>query len=89
MASINCFSEAHVKIIEQFLACYRELFEHSGHGKMSVEMRFLKRGQKEILINCGREYRFTVDCCESCANGKLCEQSSHIKPSLDENVTVK
>ena len=28
---------------------------------MSVEMKFLKKGQKEILIRCGKDYRFVVD----------------------------
>jgi hypothetical protein len=28
---------------------------------MSVEIRFLKRGQKEILIRCGKDYRYVVD----------------------------
>ncbi len=78
------FSEAHKEILGQLSTCYKELFEHSGHGKMSIEMRFLKRGQKEILINCGREYRFTVDCCETCSKGKPCEREEFINEKYNK-----
>ncbi len=40
---------------------FLEIFKHNGFGSLDVGMRFLKRGQKEILIRCGREYRFVVD----------------------------
>ncbi len=81
MEETNCFSRIHSHVIEQLHKCYQELFEHSGHGKMSIEMRFLKRGQKEVLINCGREYRFIVDCCEKCATGISCDKPKKIKSS--------
>lgn len=51
----------HAEVFEQMLNLYTELYKHQGYGKMSVEMRFLKRGQKEILISCGKEYRYIVD----------------------------
>ncbi len=84
MVDVSCFPKAHEELITQLLTCYRELFEHHGHGKMSVEMRFLKRGQKEVLITCGRQYRFTVDCCEGCATGIPCEKSQ--KEKKNENI---
>lgn len=40
---------------------YDELFEHDGFGDVRVEIRILKRGQKEVLIHCGKQYRFVVD----------------------------
>lgn len=51
----------HAEVFEQLMNLYTELYKHQGYGKMSVEMRFLKRGQKEILISCGKEYRYIVD----------------------------
>jgi hypothetical protein len=53
--------EEHDRILERLLALYRELFLHDGYGAMRVEMRFLKKGQKEILVICGKEYRFVVN----------------------------
>jgi len=37
------------------------LLEHDGSSHLEVSMKILKRGQKEILIQCGRVYRFVVD----------------------------
>lgn len=46
-------------------ACLVELFDellrHDGYGDLAVEMRILKRGQKEVLLRCGKQYRFVVD----------------------------
>jgi hypothetical protein len=58
-------SEDHEKIFEKIGELYRELFQHDGYGTLSVEMRFLKKGQKEILVICGKEYRFVVNVKES------------------------
>ncbi|MCB1078046.1 MAG: hypothetical protein KDM63_09620 [Verrucomicrobiae bacterium] len=38
-----------------------DLLLHDGFGHIEIDMKILKRGQKEILINCGKEYRFVVD----------------------------
>ena len=50
--------EVKAKIFE----LYDELFSHDGYGEVKVEMRILQRGQKEIIIYCGKQYRFVVDC---------------------------
>lgn len=50
---------------EQVLArvqqLYDTLFRHDGYGEMRIEMRILKKGQKEIIIHCGKQYRYVVD----------------------------
>lgn len=43
------------------LALFDELFEHDGFGALHVEMRILRRGQKEVILDCGKQYRFVVD----------------------------
>ncbi len=50
-------NEVKAKILE----LYDELFSHDGYGEIKVEMRILHRGQKEIIIHCGKQYRFVVD----------------------------
>lgn len=40
---------------------FDELLCHDGFGDLSVEMRILKRGQKEVLIRCGKQYRYVLD----------------------------
>lgn len=40
---------------------YRELIAHDGFGELRVDVRILKRKQKEVIITCGKQYRFVVD----------------------------
>jgi hypothetical protein len=48
-------------VLEQFAKLYHELFCHDGYGEIRLEMKILRRGQKEIIIHCGKQYRFVVD----------------------------
>jgi hypothetical protein len=50
-----------VRVLEKLMDLYQGLFLHDGYGELKVRMRFLKKGQKEILLQCGKEYRFVVD----------------------------
>lgn len=34
---------------------------HDGFGHIEIDMKILKRGQKEVVIGCGKEYRFVID----------------------------
>lgn len=38
-----------------------ELIAHDGFGSLRVDIRLLRRGQKEIILDCGKQYRFVVD----------------------------
>ena len=49
------------KIIEKVAELYSDLYEHDGFGSMSIDMKILKRKQKEIVLKCGCEYRYVVD----------------------------
>ena len=56
---------AHVdnaEVKSRLSAFYDDLMTHDGFAEMRVEIRLLKRGQKEVIIHCGRQYRFVVDC---------------------------
>lgn len=46
---------------KQLEALFDELLRHDGFGDLRVEMRLLKRGQKEVIIYCGKQYRYVVD----------------------------
>jgi hypothetical protein len=43
-------------------ALYDDLVTHDGFAEMRMEIRLLKRGQKEVILHCGKQYRFVVDC---------------------------
>ena len=40
---------------------FDDLVQHDGFGEFSVEMRILKRQQKEVIIHYGKQYRYIVD----------------------------
>jgi hypothetical protein len=48
---------------------YDMLFRHDGFGEMRVELRILKRGQKEVIIHCGKQYRYVVDFSPAASSG--------------------
>jgi len=37
------------------------LLDHDGYGQLIVDLRILKRGQKEVIVRCGKEYRYVVN----------------------------
>ncbi|SDY74208.1 hypothetical protein [Tindallia californiensis] len=48
-------------VLDSIQQLYDSLFQHDGYGEMKIEMKFLKKGQKEIIIHCGKQYRYVVD----------------------------
>ena len=40
---------------------YNMLVEHEGYGEMKIDFKILKKGQKEVIIHCGKQYRYVVD----------------------------
>lgn len=57
---------------------YDDLIAHDGFAELRVEIRLLKRGQKEVILHCGKQYRFVVDCPES-MDGKRKEDAMAYK----------
>lgn len=54
-------NDPNAAVHEKLLSVYDALYRHNGFGEMTVEVRILKKQQKEILIRCGKQYRFVVD----------------------------
>ena len=48
-------------VVARLVALYADLLTHEGFGEIRVEVRILKRRQKEVIIHCGKQYRFVVD----------------------------
>ncbi len=61
---------SHEAILARIESLYHMLFAHSGYGEMSIEIRFLRKHEKEVLIKCGKQYRFVVPC--DCPAGETC-----------------
>ena len=54
-------SDSNETVLSKIRELYEMLYRHEGYGEMKVEMRILKRGQKEVIIHCGKQYRFVID----------------------------
>jgi transcriptional regulator of NAD metabolism len=48
-------------VIGKLLEVVDDAIRHDGYGDIHVEVKILKRKQKEVIIHYGRQYRFVVD----------------------------
>lgn len=46
---------------DKLMALFEDILDHDGFGEIRVEVNILKRKQKEVIIHCGKQYRFVVD----------------------------
>ena len=49
------------KVLDQFIHLYEDLVRHDGYGEIKVEVRILRQGEKEVVLSCGKQYRFIVN----------------------------
>ena len=54
-------ADSHDQVKRRVDALYNMLIEHDGYGEMTIDFKILKKGQKEIVIRCGKQYRYVVD----------------------------
>ncbi|HEY5621281.1 MAG TPA: hypothetical protein VIR77_01645 [Pontiella sp.] len=54
-------ADSHDQVKKRIDALYNMLVAHDGYGEMRVDFKILKKGQKEIIIHCGKQYRYVVD----------------------------
>ncbi len=54
--------EQHREVMGRLMDLYTGLFCHDGYGEIRIEMRILRRGQKEVILHCGKQYRYVLDC---------------------------
>lgn len=38
-----------------------DILAHDGYGDIRIEVRILKRRQKEVILHCGKQYRYVID----------------------------
>ena len=46
---------------KQLMAIFDDAFKHDGFSDFKIEMRILKRQQKEVIIHYGKQYRYVLD----------------------------
>lgn len=52
---------ANAPVLAKLTDLYREAFLHDGFAELKVEIRILRRGQKEVILHCGKQYRYVID----------------------------
>jgi hypothetical protein len=45
----------------RLLGLLDDVLSHDGYGSIQVDVRLLKKGQKEVILDCGKQYRYVVD----------------------------
>ena len=43
------------------LELFEDAFEHDGFSEIKIEIKILKRLQKEIILHYGKQYRYVLD----------------------------
>ena len=49
-------------VLRKLNELYHEAIANDGFAEIRIEIRILRRGQKEVILHCGKQYRFIVDC---------------------------
>ena len=57
----KCYASWKCAVKKRLLELLDELMAHDGFGSIKVDIRLLKRGQKEVIIDCGKQYRYVID----------------------------
>lgn len=52
---------ANATVLAKLNDLYCEAFAHDGFAELKVEIRILRRGQKEVILHCGKQYRYVID----------------------------
>jgi hypothetical protein len=51
----------HDQAKNKLMELFDDVLTHDGFGEIRVEMKILKRKQKEVILHCGKQYRFVID----------------------------
>ena len=48
-------------VLEKVRELFHALIAHDGYGDMRIEVRILKRDKKEVIVHCGKQYRYVIE----------------------------
>jgi len=48
-------------VLAKITELYEMLYHRDGYGEMTIEMRILPKGQEEVIIRCGKQFRSVID----------------------------
>ncbi len=59
MAAVS--TNNHLDVLGKLVELYQDIYDHDGYGEIRVEVRIQRRGQKEVILHCGKQYRYVLD----------------------------
>lgn len=48
-------------VLNKLTELYDDVFSHDGYGEIRIEIKIQRRGQKEVILHCGKQHRYVVD----------------------------
>lgn len=58
----NITTDTSIKTLKsKLMELVDDVLAHDGYGDIRIEVKILKRRQKEVILHCGKQYRFVVD----------------------------
>lgn len=51
----------HFEVLNKLIEVFMDIYRHDGYGGFRVEVKILKRRQKEVIIHAGKQYRYVLD----------------------------
>ena len=61
MPSDDNNSHSREEVVGKLEHLFDEVLGHDGYGRIEVDMKILRKGQKEVVLRCGKEYRYVLD----------------------------
>ncbi|HSG93282.1 MAG TPA: hypothetical protein VK999_06160 [Methylotenera sp.] len=58
-------------LTDKLLMLVDDVLAHDGYGDIHIEVKILKRQQKEVIIHYGKQYRFVVECPQNLLSNPL------------------
>lgn len=55
-------------LTDKLLNMVEDVLNHDGFGDIRIEVRILKRQQKEVIVHYGKQHRFVIDSPQEAVN---------------------
>ncbi len=80
--------ELNKEVLAKISELYSSVFEHDGFGEIRIEMKILRRGQKEVIIHCGKQYRYIIDYKNESKNNEIDNQPLNVKKQFNYDLEI-
>lgn len=49
-------------VLDKIVSCFDDAFAHDGYADVTISLRIRRKGEKEIIVAYGKEWRFVLPC---------------------------